>query len=278
VIPENKEIITEKRWYSLILDDIFLLAAAGRISRALMIKIPIHLIENITIIAITTLKQSSIRFVLIFLLRAREVLIPDAWISLKQRNQKSSVAIKITIKNIISFKPILKISPTSNPVYFEKLPPLDKMTRPMDILREEKTEMTVSVETVFLRFILFKSNANTTANTSIAMFVSAIPNNVPIATPVMAECPKASEKNAILLFTIIVPRIPNKGVTIRIARRAFFIKLYCTQENGRTVSIISYSVCIFLLLSYPKTFLNSSLARTSSGSPSLIIVLSSKIT
>jgi hypothetical protein len=238
VIPENNEIITEKRWYSLILEDIFLLAAAGRISRAFIIKIPTHLIENITIMAITTLKQSSKRLVLIFLLRARDVLIPDAWILLKQRNQKIRVAIKITIKKRISLKPMLKISPTSNPVYFEKLPPRDKITSPIDMLREEKTEITVSVETVFLRFILFNNMANAIANISIAILVSARPNKVPIATPVSAECPKASEKKAILLFTIIVPRIPNKGVIIRIARRAFFIKLYCTQENGRTVSII----------------------------------------
>ena len=40
------------------------------------------------------------------------------------------------------------------------------------------------------------------------------------------ECPSASEKNAILLLTIIVPRIPNSGVMIRTARNAFTIKSY----------------------------------------------------
>ena len=42
-----------------------------------------------------------------------------------------------------------------------------------------------------------------------------------------AECPSASEKNAILRFTIIVPSIPNRGVMIITARNALRIKLYC---------------------------------------------------
>jgi hypothetical protein len=139
---------------------------------------------------------------------------------------------------------MLKISPTNNPEYFEKLPPLDNMTRPIAILKEAKTEITVSVDTVFLLLILFRNSANIIPNIKIVILVSIIPNNVPIATPVRAECPRASEKNAILLLTIIVPRIPNNGVIISIASNAFFIKSYCIQGKGSITSIILYKVFI----------------------------------
>lgn len=65
------------------------------------------------------------------------------------------------------------------------------------------------------------------------------PSITPMAIPVNALCPRASEKNAILLFTAIVPSIPNNGVTSRTAIKAFFIKSNSTKEKGRTVSIIS---------------------------------------
>ena len=69
------------------------------------------------------------------------------------------------------------------------------------------------------------SNAalNTTANNIIEIFIFDIPKTIPNAIPVNAECPNASEKNAILLFTIIVPKIANTGVTKIIAISAFFI-------------------------------------------------------
>ena len=53
-----------------------------------------------------------------------------------------------------------------------------------------------------------------------------IPNNTPIAIPVSAEWPNASEKNAIFLFTIIVPIIANIGADNNIAINAFFINVY----------------------------------------------------
>jgi hypothetical protein len=76
------------------------------------------------------------------------------------------------------------------------------------------------------------------AKAIIEISVLTTPKIVPIATPVNAECPSASEKKAIRLFTIIVPKIPKSGVMIRIANRAFFIKSYFTQANGRSVSNI----------------------------------------
>ncbi len=122
---------------------------------------------------------------------------------------------------------MLKISPTNKLEYLEKLPPFDKITRPRAVLKEENTEMIVSVDTVFLDFIRFNTSANIMANMTIEIFVSMTPSTTPIAIPVKAECPRASEKKAILLLTIIVPRIPNKGVISRIAKKAFFIKSYC---------------------------------------------------
>lgn len=54
---ENGKII-EKTWYSRIFTDRFLLDAAGRISNALMIRIPTHLMESMTISATSTAKHN----------------------------------------------------------------------------------------------------------------------------------------------------------------------------------------------------------------------------
>ena len=125
---------------------------------------------------------------------------------------------------------MLKISPTSNAEYLLKLPPFDKIASPSAILAEEKTEISVSVDAVLFSAILFKSSANTIAKRIIESVVSFIPSTAPIAIPVNAECPNESEKNAIFLFTIIVPRIPNNGVMIRTANSAFFIKPYSNHS------------------------------------------------
>ena len=61
------------------------------------------------------------------------------------------------------------------------------------------------------------------ANKIIPTFMFVTPNTIPIAIPVNAECPNASEKKAILLLTIIVPNIANIGVIKIIAINAFFI-------------------------------------------------------
>ena len=62
---------------------------------------------------------------------------------------------------------------------------------------------------------------------------SNLPNTggTPMAIPVKAECPNASEKNAILRVTIIVPIKPNKGAIIKIAANANFIKSNCSHEK-----------------------------------------------
>ena len=71
----------------------------------------------------------------------------------------------------------------------------------------------------------FSSNAKITAKNITDIFTLDIPNRVPIAIPHIAECPRASEKKAILLFTIIVPNIANTGDTNIIAINAFFINV-----------------------------------------------------
>ena len=67
--------------------------------------------------------------------------------------------------------------------------------------------------------------AKTTENNTTPIKGLAVPNKVPIAIPAKAPCPKESEKKAILLLTTIVPSKPNNGITNKIAKKAFFIKL-----------------------------------------------------
>ena len=57
--------------------------------------------------------------------------------------------------------------------------------------------MIVSDSIPCLLFILLRRSANKTANTIMDIFVSETPKTTPIAIPVSAECPSASEKNAI---------------------------------------------------------------------------------
>lgn len=109
--------------------------------------------DNITIIAINILKESSRRLDLIFLLLARDIFTPTEWSLLKASNQYINVIKKIIHNKPTSLTVILRISPTSILEYLEKFPPLDRIIRPIDILREEKTDITVSVDKVFLRLI-----------------------------------------------------------------------------------------------------------------------------
>ena len=104
------------------------------------------------------------------------------------------VITKIINKETMSFIEILRISPTNKLEYLAKLPPLDKIIRPMATTKDEKADMTVSVDIVLLLLILFNNKANMVANTMVTILVFIIPIIAPIAIPVSAECPKASEK------------------------------------------------------------------------------------
>ena len=98
------------------------------------------------------------------------------------------------------------------------------------MLADENTEIKVSFDAISFSDSLHNNSANTTANKTIESVVSFIPSTEPIAIPVSAECPSESEKNAIFLLTIIVPKIPKSGVIINTAISAFFIKPYCNHS------------------------------------------------
>lgn len=91
---------------------IFLLDAAGKISRELISNIPIQRIEIITITAISTTNMLSINFVLTPLLFAKVVLILSTFNLLNVKYQNANTAIKANNKYKISVLLILKISPT----------------------------------------------------------------------------------------------------------------------------------------------------------------------
>ena len=108
-ISENK---IENTWYLRISFAIFLLLAAGSIISEFISKIPIHLIESITIIEIVITKILSINITFIPLLLAKLSLILIVWSLLKIRFQTINVAAKAIAKYIISILEIAFISPT----------------------------------------------------------------------------------------------------------------------------------------------------------------------
>jgi len=125
---------------------------------------------------------------------------------------------------------MLRTSPTSMLEYLLKFPPFDNIARPIATEHDENTEIIVSVDAIFMLPILLRSSAKMIAKITIDKDVSPTPNTTPTAIPVNAECPSASEKYAIFLLTIIVPIIPNKGVIMSTAIRAFLIKSKLNQE------------------------------------------------
>ena len=92
-------------------------------------------------------------------------------------------------------------------------------TIPRAIAVDEKTPIIVSVEIEFFFSIHQIPIANMIPKIIIDVN-SSILKIMPNAIPVNAECPNASEKKDNLLFTIIVPIIPNKGAIIINANNA----------------------------------------------------------
>ena len=90
---------------------------------------------------------------------------------------------------------------------------------------DEKTPIIVSVDEVPLFFIIVIAIAKQIENKVAPHIGSIPPKSIPRAIPVKAPCPNESAKKDILLLTTIVESIPNSGVTIKIANKAFFIKL-----------------------------------------------------
>ena len=89
---------------------------------------------------------------------------------------------------------------------------------------EENTPITVSLARAERRRTRLNSRANTTAKSTAAQVGSLKPQMAPMAMPVKAECPKASEKKDIRLWTTMVDNTPNRGEMTSTASRAFFIK------------------------------------------------------
>ncbi len=79
------------------------------------------------------------------------------------------------------------------------------------MLNDENTLITVSAEALplFLIFVIKRPIKTPNAMRDIISFFT--PKSTPNAIPVKALCPKASEKNAILLLTAIVPKIAISG-------------------------------------------------------------------
>ena len=134
--------------------------------------------------------------------------------------------VRISTTNIIkiSLGVTVKISPIRYEEYFENPPFLDNITIPIAIESDEKTLIIVSVDAVFvdLTFVIIRLKNMPKTSIDIKGFLS--PKSTPKAIPVNALCPNASEKNAILLFTAIVPRNAKSGETIIVHKSAFFIK------------------------------------------------------
>ena len=116
-------------------------------------------------------------------------------------------------------------SPTSTEEYLANAPPRESTTSPSAIEVEENTLMIVSALILEWCFTNVMSTAQIRPNSSIALIWLCQPSTTPMAMPVSALCPSASEKNAILLSTAIVPSMPNSGVSRTIAISAFFIKV-----------------------------------------------------
>ena len=113
MIPENNENITANKWYVLIFLATFLLEAAGNISNEFISKIPINLIEIITIIAINTANTLSIVLVFTPLLLANVVFILVTFNLLNVKYQNAITAINAKNKYNISVLLMLNISPTN---------------------------------------------------------------------------------------------------------------------------------------------------------------------
>ena len=133
---------------------------------------------------------------------------------------------------------MLSMSPIRYELYLLKEPPNDSSASPSASAIDANTLMIVSAPYVVLSLTKFSSTENSTANTIIDRLMSMNPNTTPTAMPQSAECPIASEKNAIFLFTIIVPISANIGADIRMASNAFFMNVNEMKSNGSSTSIM----------------------------------------
>ena len=126
-----------------------------------------------------------------------------------------------------------KISPMRYLLNFVKLPPSKvamKMPKATAVL--ENTPIRVSAAWLLRLRTKENSSANATENNTAAQMGAPIPQILPMAIPVKAECPSASEKKLIRPVTTMVERMPKSGAISRTARSAFFIKSHCSSSSG----------------------------------------------
>lgn len=117
------------------------------------------------------------------------------------------------------------MSPISRLLNLVKLPPPRvEMKMPRAMAVEEKTPMTVSLAILLFCCTRVNSRAKTTDSATAHQVLSARPQSAPMAMPVKAEWPRASEKKAIRCSTTMVLNSANRGEMTRMASRAFFIK------------------------------------------------------
>ena len=100
---------------------------------------------------------------------------------------------------------------------------------------EEKTPMTVSLDMCARWRTTVNSRAKTTAKITAQGVGASAPARVPMAMPVKALWPRASEKKLMRFVTTMVESRPKRGVMTRMARKAFFINISPSawaQVNG----------------------------------------------
>jgi hypothetical protein len=212
------------------LRDMLRAEAAGRISREFIISNPTHWIEMVTMTAIRILKRISIRRTFKPRLRAKDEFILTSNNLLNINTQKSREPKATNISMISSLGLMLNMSPIRKREYLVNPPPRERITIPKATAVEENTPIIVSAEVVVEALTIDIPSARRMEKASIAHNGSRIPKTTPMAIPVKAEWPKASEKKAILLLTTMVPKRPNRGVTNKTANRAFCIKMWVAHS------------------------------------------------
>ena len=86
---------TAKKWYSRIFSEIFLAAAAGRIKSALIMRMPIHLMDTMTVNAVSAANKFSSQPAGIWRLRASVRFRLTARSLINAKSQNASVASSI---------------------------------------------------------------------------------------------------------------------------------------------------------------------------------------
>lgn len=147
-MPEINVIDTEITWYCLMLMLILRAAAAGRIKKELMIKMPTHCIDIVTITAVTIQNSVSTWRTGIPLLRA------SVGLTLSRRNllnmavQRTTMAAKANMSRQISLGVMLNRSPMRKRENLAKPPPRESITMPSATIVADTAPITVSVEAV----------------------------------------------------------------------------------------------------------------------------------